>query len=689
MEDDTGISFGDIYRNNGRFKAEILDIQKCILLKKDAQHWARNLRFMTTSNETALDDFEDSKSSVSASSTSDPCDCNDYSLRSFTNDDNAVLEIKQIPNCVHYVAVSYCWRRAGVQDLDTTSTHQARLIKTTDGLRPCRAPPAIINRAIRHARAYDCSLVWIDQECIEQDDREDKEFGIQSMDLTYQRSIHPVGILDLCIYSQPQLDALALLVEGIAPVEHHWPDLADILEKVAQNAWFTRAWIIQESTSAQDMTLLIELSEDLEKPAFMTTRYNPDELEITTEEFRSAVSFASVMLDQARDVPPKLRSRLERSIEILSTICPASLWTDMEPETDSSSDLQFSFDPRYRYACNAAQAFHYLRNRKNSRTADRLAIFANLCNYAVRLNTLSLHEHSFSGCLMTLALLNGDITILHMIRQCPNLLEPEVSTAGFSWAPDLSSCLADIGALDEWGSRLRFDFAISEKGLSTRGWLWDIRSKIHFDELRQTLRKQIFVNGATYHSMQKEFFWSLICDLMKRQHTGLADLVWHCVRTSYMFHSRKGTRETYKFEVPSNITDIIDPATNDFIFRCPPVINKAEDYPAMIAYFHSSSYQWIYERILEDGFLWYGGVVDHDEDVEVAPSAIFDQSTSGYVFTPYGEGIDVFPRPQLKSDPISWAVERYQRFPLKLACKGLISGAFKIGKAKMGDYTLA
>jgi hypothetical protein len=40
------------------------------------------------------------------------------------------------------------------------------------------------------------SLVfWIDNECINQDDPEEKEVAMQSMDLVYSMSKHPLGLL--------------------------------------------------------------------------------------------------------------------------------------------------------------------------------------------------------------------------------------------------------------------------------------------------------------------------------------------------------------------------------------------------------------------------------------------------------------------------------------------------------------
>lgn len=71
-----------------------------------------------------------------------------------------------------------------------------------------------------------------------------------------------------------------------------------------------------------------------------------------------------------------------------------------------------NFGPRK--TCNAAVALYFLRTRLNHRPADRLAILANLCDYEIRLNTTEIENRftSLSVCLATLALINGDLSLL-------------------------------------------------------------------------------------------------------------------------------------------------------------------------------------------------------------------------------------------------------------------------------------
>lgn len=67
-----------------------------------------------------------------------------------------------------------------------------------------------------------------------------------------------------------------------------------------------------------------------------------------------------------------------------------------------------------RRTCNAATALTFLKSRFNSCPADRVAIVANLCDYEVRLNTVELGKRfkSLSTCILALALMNGDLSLL-------------------------------------------------------------------------------------------------------------------------------------------------------------------------------------------------------------------------------------------------------------------------------------
>lgn len=67
-----------------------------------------------------------------------------------------------------------------------------------------------------------------------------------------------------------------------------------------------------------------------------------------------------------------------------------------------------------RLTCNAAVALTYLRHRGLFRVADKLAIVANMCDYAFRLGTAQLEktQNGLAACVLAISLVNEDFSLL-------------------------------------------------------------------------------------------------------------------------------------------------------------------------------------------------------------------------------------------------------------------------------------
>ena len=116
-----------------------------------------------------------------------------------------------LAGCQLYVAVSYSWKRSPerVLNLDASSKY---FVETSAGICVGKAPVDVIDRAVAFAASHDLSLLWIDQEVIDQEDATDKSQGIQVMDIAYERSLWPIAILDTTIVSQDKFDVLDLIL---------------------------------------------------------------------------------------------------------------------------------------------------------------------------------------------------------------------------------------------------------------------------------------------------------------------------------------------------------------------------------------------------------------------------------------------------------------------------------------------
>ncbi|CAN9441082.1 unnamed protein product [Alternaria alternata] len=183
----------------------------------------------------------------------------------------------ELPPGQEYVSVSYTWAHS--QEIDASMPIPDYRIKdeaTPDApSRSINCPIMVFHRAWCFARARKIPYIWIDQECIYQENTEDKQRHLQIMDRIYKKSKWTVAILSTEI-PDAMLSALALCLqpddEELLPMPQfqNWPDSVDIwplyddfkenhieiLSSVLSDRWFTRAWTFQERCCASACVLL-------------------------------------------------------------------------------------------------------------------------------------------------------------------------------------------------------------------------------------------------------------------------------------------------------------------------------------------------------------------------------------------------------------------------------------------------
>lgn len=121
-----------------------------------------------------------------------------------------------------------------------------------DGVAPrmSQVSPEIIGRAIDFAIRKGLRLIWIDQECINQDDAQDKALHIQAMHLIFRRAQYAPAILNNALNEQWHVDLLtheepAMLLD-LTPLAR----IAKVSQWLASDIWYTRAWTYQEALLA-------------------------------------------------------------------------------------------------------------------------------------------------------------------------------------------------------------------------------------------------------------------------------------------------------------------------------------------------------------------------------------------------------------------------------------------------------
>ena len=469
-----------------------------------------------------------------------------------------------------YVAVSYCWNRERLNWSPSDSDKPLQVTCENLSTRPSNAPFDVLYRSMAYAKAKNVNAIWIDQECIDQNDSVEKGDAIQEMDLVYQESDHPIAVLEFRFQTQSELDVFASVCD---PVFYAFdPNQIEVLESVlwalTVEKWFERAWTLQESVSAgASMILLLGCPGLRKSPHF---GLNQGDFEISIFDFQQAMVNTRIFIEEG--LAASIWSDSSSAINVSN--CADVLWNYIPTTIPDFVRGTLKIDTSHRQGCNAAQALTFLDDRLNSFFPDRLAILANLCDYEYRLKpeVLQLPDSSFSICAHTLAILNGDMSLLdgyrieeeglrHKDRRSiwsMTLAENRRSNGlvyqndeydlqsnnyGFSWGPKPSACLDNITYLEENAGRFRLKPAtLSVHGLRVCGVLWVVNCTISVPKTHKTFASRwqeevTFQKGETLsggHERQRplvqEFFWILLHELIELGFCELSRTIWNFVQ---------------------------------------------------------------------------------------------------------------------------------------------------------------
>lgn len=551
-----------------RFRAQFCDMQQHVTDRSAYHKWSSQLRFMTPIGklnfQTPIENPDNDEDIVTydeleedgldndyTDGSSGLCECSELSWPIWGLDERTVrlAEPGECPECTQYVAVSYCWRG---QELPNTN-NQPFKVSRTQGERDSKARPSVLSRAIRYANIHKLRYIWIDQECIEQDNRQDKEAGIQSMDLVYQRSAYPVGIIDCYFSKQSQIDILELIMEGENFTTDQMEDLIEVLQLLKEDSWFTRAWVLQECVAAGwHMTILVQHDPNLEKPLLFGGLEG--ELMIDFFTLHSALGWVIGALDHLShelEQHPDLNRRLREVISALD---------DVYPPTLEGPDYYNDKDPESRQVCNAAEALYYLQNRRNSRIPDRLAILSNLCNYSSRIDTTLMDErgYNFSTCAFILSILNGDMSLI--LSREPG----ETSTIAFSWGPPSNLMSSSMEYFHECLTPFRFGPSPSklhDHGLVIEGYLWRRGYAIGMQDIQERFLER-WTTQPKDEWLKAEIMWAVIQKLVRHKCSNIAELLW---RSTGILSKRTPKNSSV------DLFEVLDQNTAEIIFNGPKV----------------------------------------------------------------------------------------------------------------------
>ncbi|KAI1159001.1 hypothetical protein F5B18DRAFT_638779 [Nemania serpens] len=370
-----------------------------------------------------------------------------------------------------FVAVSYPWEPSDYKE-DCKLRYKVQ-DRSGEWFYPSTVRDCVWDRTFQYMRAHDIKLLWVDRQSIPQKECKvdcshktckRKRAAMQTMDLVYKWSDHPIALLENHMCSLSDLTVLVTvlkgkLVKGNGKTRHFRLSEASSLNEaqkalklliaIIEDRWWTRAWTFQENYVAwRKMTLLIRHSADLEtrkREHSALFGVVPGELCIKSDNFHH----------QATRLCLALRPYKIKGInQVLNTAGEYRLLLQ------SSNSM-------------TAQVISDIERRDIGRALDRVPIIANCCQYSVRLDTGSQQAPSLSLAILAMCLLNGEILDNRLGEPTSGLLS-EITISRCLKAQLFQGFYAPRSKHNlTFNKGCRFvDVRLRESGILTKGHLW-------------------------------------------------------------------------------------------------------------------------------------------------------------------------------------------------------------------------
>jgi hypothetical protein len=385
-----------------------------------------------------------------------------------------------------FVAVSYCFESGHESLAETTLNYE---IHDSEGrfIKRFQTRDIVLQRVMKYAEAVGCRHFWIDQECFDQNDEVERQAAMDAMDLVYNRSHFPVALLETTLESV-EVRLMIFLMAGCSNMRHsEVPAMVEMLRRVQQDKWWTRAWTLHEEYLAGSrMKLLIR--HNLKSGEYDYCRCSSLAIEgemcIPAFEFRQE---ATKFLQRVQCERPTDIELQETCKHLLKTF---GRWRPFADRTESDDGRAVS-----------STALEDFLHRDISESYDFLPIAANVYGYWVRLHSDQLAKslsHSAGLCVLTMYILNGE-----MFQNGDNIPIPEAGVGlseylssislnrsrqipggGLEWSryrqtssPESNDNYRCLVPAPDCRCRLP-EVRLSKEGVVTSGYLWQIHAKI-------------------------------------------------------------------------------------------------------------------------------------------------------------------------------------------------------------------
>lgn len=368
-----------------------------------------------------------------------------------------------------YIALSYTWEPSP-EEIDIP--HGGYLVQDIQSWQwePSSVRNTVFSRIRRYMDHVKCRHLWIDKHCIIQREGEEKEIGMQAMDRVYSLSQHPAALLSLTISTSNQLQLLTDILSGkfvakrgtsyVLSSAERALDALQLLHFITSDTWFSRGWTYQENYRANmKMKLLIAHPAALNhgKAARHFGSLDGELLVSSAGLYEQATKLCMAYSDR-KPPPPCLSTILSR----------AKRYTILLANHEDSAPVSMS-----------PSIIEDIASRNLEREWDRVAIIANCCQYANRLNSAQLQsdKHSLSLTILTLVLMNGEILSNHPRDKldATKMTITEFLHGHFFYGLESPWKKAKL----TFNKSCRFaNVVLTEEGVQTEGYLWRLDDEI-------------------------------------------------------------------------------------------------------------------------------------------------------------------------------------------------------------------
>ncbi|CAN9221099.1 unnamed protein product [Alternaria alternata] len=309
-----------------------------------------------------------------------------------------------------YTTVSYCWNheQTGCKKMQVPKYRIWDASALCKAPRQIRCPRVVLHRALRFARERKCQYLWIDQECINQEDPADVKQHLQTMHRIYRESRWTAAILSRTIVADDMWRPLFRWLRGLLDSDNDTcesaaKDFVPLLDYISGDRWFTRTWTLQEKQCASILKFLIPVGTAVHIPEEVQSFAVGNDLCIDANHlswaasFNQEESFTSWLFFRPED----RFLRATGDIGAIDNIKTRLNFINMpgfkgrgQPSSEELSSI--------------GHFIHAMNSCNNLVIADRISIFANACNFRYRLlsNRLDRSDISYVMCLIVSVLAN-------------------------------------------------------------------------------------------------------------------------------------------------------------------------------------------------------------------------------------------------------------------------------------------